>query len=210
MITDMSAKPRAASVPARLVRLFGGLLLFGFAAALMVRGNLGLDPWDAFHQGLARQLHVSIGTVTVGISALVLLLWIPLRQRPGFGTISNAVLVGIAIDASLAILPVPHHLLLRFAYLATGIVLTAIATGLYVGAAFGPGPRDGLMTGLAAHGIPIAVARTAIELSVLAAGYFLGGSVGIGTVIFAVTIGPLVHYFLPRLSVTRPTGAHHD
>lgn len=214
MVTDMSAKSgpgtRPAPVSARLIRLFGGLILFGFAAALMVRANLGLDPWDAFHQGLARQLRLSIGTVTIGVSALVLLAWIPLRQRPGFGTVSNAVLVGLAIDASLAILPVPHQLVLRFGYLFAGIVLTAIATGLYVGASFGPGPRDGLMTGLVARGIPIAVARTAIELSVLAAGFFLGGSVGIGTVIFAVSIGPLVHYFLPRLTVTRPTGARHD
>ena len=202
------AAPRAASLPARVARLTGGLVLFGLSLALMVRADLGLGPWDVLHQGLARRLGLPIGTVTILVGALVLLAWVPLRQRPGPGTVANVVVVGIAADGSLALLPTPHLLALRLALLLLGTVLMAVATGLYVGAAFGPGPRDGLMTGLARRGIPVRVARTGIELTVLAFGFLAGGTVGIGTVVFALTIGPLVQLTLPLLAVS-PEGARH-
>jgi uncharacterized membrane protein YczE len=216
MVTEMSATSRtqAARTPvsagARLTRLLGGLFLFGFSLALMVRANLGLGPWDVLHQGLARRLDVPIGTTTILVGAGVLLAWIPLRQRPGLGTILNVVLVGLAVDASLVVLPAVHDLVLRFVLLVVGTVLTAVATGLYVGAAFGPGPRDGLMIGLAARGVSLRVARTAIEVSVLVVGVLLGGSVGIGTVVFALTIGPLVHLTMPRLAVVRMEQEGHS
>ena len=200
--------PRQASTGARAARLLGGLALFGFSLALMVRADLGLGPWDVLHQGLARQLHLPIGTVTILVGAVVLLAWVPLRQRPGPGTVANVVLVGIAVDGSLALLPSVHLLMLRYALLLAGIVLMAVATGLYVGAAFGPGPRDGLMTGLAARGVPVRVGRTAIEVSVLAIGFLTGGSVGVGTVVFALTIGPLVQLTLRWLAVA-PTEVRH-
>jgi uncharacterized membrane protein YczE len=202
----MTEAPPPVSVRRRLVRLFLGLALFGFSLALMVRANLGLGPWDVLHQGLSRQLDVPIGTMTILVGAVVLIAWIPLRQRPGFGTVANVVLVGLVVDITLPMLPVLHNVLLRFTVLVIGTVLTAVATGLYVGAGFKPGPRDGLMTGLAARGVPIRVGRTAIEVTVLVAGFLLGGSVGIGTVVFAVAIGPLVHYTLPRLAVADPGG----
>ncbi len=218
MIPDMSAiaPPQVqashvsheASTGARVARLLGGLALFGLALALMVRADLGLGPWDVLHQGLARQLHLPIGTVTILVGALVLLAWIPLRQRPGPGTVANVVLVGLAVDGSLALLPSAHLLVVRYALLLAGIALMAVATGLYVGAAFGPGPRDGLMTGLAARGVPVRVARTAIELTVLAIGFLTGGSVGVGTVVFALTIGPLVQLSLQWLTVS-PAAMRH-
>ncbi len=215
MITDMSATVVAPpaltpmSAGARLARLLGGLALFGFSLALMVRANLGLGPWDVLHQGLARRSGVPIGTMTILVGVVVLLAWIPLRQRPGPGTLLNVLLVGLAVDATLAVLPTVHDLVMRFALLLAGTVLTAVATALYVGAAYGPGPRDGLMIGLAARGVPIRVARTAIEVSVLVAGVLLGGSVGIGTVVFALTIGPLVQVTMPRLAVARRTKKTH-
>jgi uncharacterized membrane protein YczE len=187
----------------RLIRLYAGLWLFGASLALMVRADLGLGPWDVLHQGIARYLGVQIGWITIAVSALVLLAWIPLRQRPGLGTVSNVVVVGLAVNATLAILPSPTGLAVRSALLIVGILLNAIATGLYIGAAFGPGPRDGLMTGLAARGVSIRVARTLIELSVLAGGFALGGTVGVGTVVYALGIGPLVAWTMPRLAVLR-------
>jgi uncharacterized membrane protein YczE len=187
----------------RLIRLYAGLWLFGASLALMVRADLGLGPWDVLHQGIARYLGVQIGWITIAVSALVLLTWIPLRQRPGLGTVSNVVVVGLAVNATLAILPSPTGLAVRSALLIVGILLNAIATGLYIGAAFGPGPRDGLMTGLAARGVSIRVARTLIELSVLAGGFALGGTVGVGTVVYALGIGPLVAWTMPRLAVLR-------
>jgi uncharacterized membrane protein YczE len=195
MSTNMSRLPR------RLAHLYPGLVLFGVSIALMLRADLGLDPWDVFHQGLAERTGLRFGWVVIGVSALVLMLWVPLRQRPGIGTVSNVIVVGLAVDGALALLPQPGHLALRAGYLVTGIVANGIATGLYIGARLGPGPRDGLMTGLAARGHSIRVVRTAIELSVLAAGWLLGGTVGVGTVLYAVSIGPLAHYLIPRLSV---------
>ena len=183
----------------RPVRLYAGLVLFGVSLALMVRANLGLGPWDVFHQGVADRTGLSIGIVVNLTAVVVLLLWIPLRQRPGLGTISNVVLVGFVTDATLVLLATPDNLALRAAMLVTGILANAVATALYVGAGLGPGPRDGLMTGLAARGHSIRLVRTSIEIAVLALGWLLGGSVGVGTVLYALTIGPLIGYLMPRL-----------
>lgn len=185
----------------RLLHLYPGLVLFGVSLALMVRSGLGLGPWDVFHQGLALRLGLSLGTVVIAVSVLVLLAWIPLRQRPGIGTVSNVILVGLATDAALALLPEPEALAARISYLLAGVLLNAVATGLYIGAGLGPGPRDGLMTGLAARGMSIRLARTLIEVSVLVAGWLLGGTVGVGTVLYAFAIGPLVQIVLPRLTI---------
>jgi len=185
----------------RLVNLYTGLVLFGVSMALMVRARLGLDSWDVLHQGISHRTGVQFGWVVIAIGALVLLLWIPLHQRPGIGTVSNVIVVGLAVDAALDVVPTPSAMAVRVAFLAVGIVANGVATGLYIGADLGPGPRDGLMTGLAARGQSIRVVRTAIELTVLGAGWLLGGSVGAGTVLYALAIGPLVHYFMPRLAV---------
>lgn len=185
----------------RLINLYVGLALFGASLALMVESHLGLGPWDVLHQGLALRLGLSLGSVVIGVSVLVLLAWIPLRQRPGVGTVSNVIVVGLAVDVVLVLLPSPVSIPVRTAYLLAGILLNAVATGLYIGARLGPGPRDGLMTGLAARGLSIRLARTTIELSVLAVGWLLGGEVGVGTVLYALTIGPLVQVFLSRLTI---------
>ncbi len=166
----------------------------------MVRAQLGLGPWDVLHQGLARHLGLQIGWVVIAVSGLVLLAWIPLRQRPGWGTLSNLVVVGLVVNVVLDVTPVVEALGARAGLLAAGIQLNAVATGLYIGAGLGPGPRDGLMTGLAARGHSLRVMRTGIELSVLVLGYLLGGSVGVGTMAYALLIGPLVHHLLPRLT----------
>jgi uncharacterized membrane protein YczE len=187
-------------VSVRLLMLYGGLVTFGAGLALMLRADLGLGPWDVLHQALADQLGLPIGWVVNGVAVLVMLAWIPLRVRPGLGTVSNVVVVGLAVDGALRVLPEPGSLALRFAFLVAGILATATATGLYVGAGFGPGPRDGLMTGLARRGIPVRVARTGIELSALGLGLALGGSVGVGTVLFTLTIGPLVQLALHRFA----------
>ncbi len=185
----------------RLVFLTVGLVLFGFSLALLVSAELGLDPWDVFHQGLAETLGLRLGVAVVGTSLLVLLLWIPLRQPPGIGTLANAVAVGVVFEASIAVLPEVSSLVARSGLLVGAILLNAVGTGLYIGAGLGPGPRDGLMTGLAARGLPLRVVRTGIEVTVLVIGWLLGGTVGIGTVLFAVTIGPLVHITLPLLTI---------
>jgi uncharacterized membrane protein YczE len=200
---DPSASRPTWSVRARSLQLLLGLLLFGISLALLVRSRLGLDPWDVLHQGLAWHTGLAIGTWSILVGAIVLGLWIPLRQRPGVGTVCNVVLVGIVLDAALEVLPQPPALGVRWVCLVAGIALNAVATGAYVGAGMGPGPRDGLMVGLAARGHSIRGVRTLIELAVLAAGILLGGTVGIGTVVFAVSIGPLVHITLPLLSRTR-------
>lgn len=197
------------SMTRRVMQLLIGLWLFGASVALLVRADLGLDPWDVLHQGLSETTGGSIGLVVVSASVLILLAWIPLRQRPGLGTIANVLLVGIFLDASLAVLPTPTSLPLRVGFLLVGIVGNAVATGLYIGARLGPGPRDGLMTGLAARGLSIRLARTLIEAGVLIPGWLLGGTVGVGTVAYALTIGPLAHILIPRLTVPvrpDPTG----
>jgi uncharacterized membrane protein YczE len=195
----------------RFVQLIIGLLLYGVTMAMMVRAVLGLDPWDVFHQGLTalvnRWLPLSYGTVITIVSVLVLLLWIPLRQRPGIGTIANAAIIGFTTDATLSVLPVFDNLIVRIVVLALAIVGNALAGALYIGAGLGPGPRDGLMTGLVARGIgSIRLVRTTIELGVLGIGWLLGGVVGVGTVVYALCIGPLLHLLLPRLEV-RPRKA---
>ncbi len=185
----------------RLVSLYAGLALFGLSIALMVRARLGLASWDVLHQGIANRTGLRFGWVVIAVAAIVLVLWVPLRQRPGFGTLSNVVVVGLAADAGLSVLPTPHHLAIRIGWLVAGIALNGVATGLYIGAGLGPGPRDGLMTGLAARGHSIRVVRTALELTVLAGGWLLGGGVGVGTLLYAASIGPLAHYFIPRFTI---------
>jgi len=190
----------------RSVRLLVGLVLFGVALALLVQAHLGLDPWTVFSQGLGRRTGLSLGTVTVITSVVLLLLWIPLRQRPGLGTVANALVVGPVLDLGVAIIPVPDALALRLAYLVAGVLFVAVATGLYVGVGWGPGPRDGLMTGLADLGVPVYAARMLIEGTVLVAGWLLGGTVGLTTVVYALSVGPLVGRTLPRLALP-PTPA---
>jgi uncharacterized membrane protein YczE len=181
----------------RLVQLYVGLSLYGVSAAMQVQAGLGLDPWDVLHQGISRHTGIAIGTVSILVGAIVLLGWIPLRQLPGIGTVSNVVMVGLSMNITLDYLPAQHGYLPRFALLAGGIVLCAIATGMYISVGLGPGPRDGLMTGWARRsGMSIRATRTVIEVSVLALGWLLGGTVGIGTLLFASTIGPLTQLFL--------------
>ncbi|HTF12824.1 MAG TPA: hypothetical protein VK659_32085 [Asanoa sp.] len=194
-------------LPRRLVQLFFGLVLYGASMALQIEATLGLDPWDVFHQGLAEKTGLSFGTIVIIVGAAVLLLWIPLRQKPGIGTVSNIVLIGLAVDATLFLLPTPDALPVRITFLVLGILLNGVAGGLYIGARLGPGPRDGLMTGWVARrpGRSIRVTRTVIELTVLGAGVLLGGTIGVGTVAYALLIGPLNHLFIPLFAV-RPSG----
>jgi uncharacterized membrane protein YczE len=191
----------ASRLPLRLAWLYAGLAGFGLSLGLLVRARLGLDPWDVLSQGIARRTGIPIGYVVDVIGAVVLLAWIPLRQRPGLGTVSNVILVGLVLNAALGIIPAPAALAWRLPMLAAAIVLNAVSTACYLGARLGPGPRDGLMTGIAARGHSVRTVRTAIELTVLVAGVALGGSAGIGTLAYALAIGPLVHLLLPRLTL---------
>jgi uncharacterized membrane protein YczE len=188
----------------RLAQLLLGLILFGVSASMLLLAGLGLDPWDVLHQGLSRRLGLGVGTWGIIVGGAVLLLWIPLRLRPGFGTLSNVVVVGAVVDLILATVPAPHPLAIRVVLLLGGVFLNGVATGAYIGAGLGPGPRDGLMTGWAARGHTIRVVRTAIELSVLAVGWVLGGTVGVGTVVYALAIGPLAHTFIPIFQIHAP------
>lgn len=187
----------------RLAQLYVGLALYGLGIAFQVSSGLGNDPWDTFHQGLARHTGLSIGTWIIIMGALVMALWIPLRQRPGIGTISNVILLGLFTDLFLWLLPHPDGIAQRAAYLAAAILVGGFATGCYIGAGLGPGPRDGLTTGLAARGHSIRLVRTGIELTVFVLGLSLGGTVGVGTLVYAVTIGPLSHVFIPLLTIRR-------
>lgn len=192
----------------RLLQLYAGLILYGASLALQIRAGLGLDPWDVFHQGLSEKTGLSFGTIVIIIGALVLLAWIPLRQKPGIGTISNVFVVGLAVDATLAILPEVHGLEVQLPLLAAGIFLNGVAGAAYIGAGLGPGPRDGLMTGLVRiTGRPVAIVRTSIEVSVLAVGFALGGTVGLGTVLYALSIGPLLQVLLPAFTIREPLPA---
>ena len=200
----MLTVPSRTELRARLPRLIAGLLCCGVGLAAMVRGHLGLGPWEVLHQGISNRTGVPIGTVGIVVGALVLLGWLPLRQRLGIGTISNVVLIGLTIDGVLAVTDDPTNLAQRVACLVAGIVLFGVGSGLYIGAGLGAGPRDGLMTGIA--GRPgskhsLRTVRTAIELSALAGGWLLGGNVGVGTLAFAFAIGPLVQLSLGRLTV---------
>jgi uncharacterized membrane protein YczE len=185
----------------RSFRLLTGLVLFGLALALLVHAHLGLDPWTVFSAGLARHVDLTLGEVTVASSVVVLLLWIPLRQRPGIGTVANALVVGPVLDLGVALLPTPHHLAVRGLFLVLALVLVAMGTGLYVGVGWGPGPRDGLMTGLVELGAPLYLARMVIEGTVLVVGWLLGGTVGVATVVFALAVGPMVGRALPWLTL---------
>ena len=189
----------------RIAQLLAGLFLYGFAIAMMVRAGIGVPPWDVLTQGVALQTGIGFGWVTVIIGAVVLLLWIPIRQKPGIGTVANVLLIGPSAEVGLAVLPAPPELWAQVLLFAGGLAVLAVATGLYIGARFGPGPRDGLMTGIHRRwGWRIWIVRTAIELTVLLIGWVLGGNVGVGTVAFALLIGPMVGVTLPWLRVAEP------
>lgn len=193
---------RAGRLGRRIAQLIIGLFLYGFALAMMIKGALGISPWDVLHQGIARHIPLSYGEVVIATSFVVLALWIPLKQWPGVGTFANAVLVGLSIDIGMALLPTPHNLGMRIGFLVIGIALNGFAGAVYIGAQLGPGTRDGLMTGLVARtGLPVWVVRTGIEVLVVAGGFLLGGNLWIGTVAYAVGIGPLVQFFLPLVTV---------
>ncbi|MEN3746655.1 hypothetical protein TPR58_05710 [Sphingomonas sp. HF-S3] len=190
--------------PARLAQLIGGLTLYGVSMAMMIRASLGLDPWDVLHQGLAPRIGLSFGMTVNVVGLVVLLLWLPLRQRPGIGTVLNIIVIGTVTDIALGLMPAPEGYGPRFALLGFGIVLNGIAGGAYIGAGLGPGPRDGLMTGFCARtGLPVKIVRTVIEVAVLAIGWLLGGTVGLGTVLYAVSIGWVVHHALPFFAFDR-------
>lgn len=189
----------------RLPQLFIGLLLYGASDALLVRANLGLDPWDVLHQGLSRHLGLNFGLVVAIVGVLVLLGWIPLRQRIGIGTAANVVVIAGSVDLVLAVVPQPPLLWPRIGLLVVGVLLNGVATACYIGTRLGAGPRDGLMTGLAARtGRSIRLVRTLLEVTVLAAGWLLGGNVGVGTVLYALAIGPLTQLFLRYLTWRGP------
>ena len=191
----------------RLVQLYAGLALYGASSALLVVSGLGLEPWNVLHQGLAELTGLTIGVVSIIVGAAVLLLWIPLRQRPGLGTVSNVFVVGLAMDGTLALVPDAHGLAVRIPLLLVGILLNGAATGLYISANFGPGPRDGLMTGLhRLTGRSIRLMRTAIEVAVVATGFALGGTVGLGTLLYALAIGPLAQLFLRVFAAPSASG----
>lgn len=182
----------------RFGQLIAGLWVFGLGAALMVRSHLGLDPWNVFHQGVSTMSALSIGMVSIASGVVVMLLWIPLRQKPGLGTLCNIVLIGVSVDVCMWLIPDIQGLALRIGAMATGLLLTALGTAAYIAAGMGTGPRDGLMIGLnRKFGWSIRVSRLLVEMVVLAAGWLLGGVAGIGTVAFALLIGPLVQFFLP-------------
>jgi uncharacterized membrane protein YczE len=196
------AQLRAGRLGRRIPQLLIGLVLYGVSLAMMVRGTLGLAPWDVLHSGFIRHVPITLGQAVVLLSFVVLLLWIPLREKPGIGTIANAVIVGLAADAGLAVLVEPDALWMRVVLLVAGVVLNALATALYIGSQFGRGPRDGLMTGLARRtGLSLRLVRTALEVSVVLVGLLLGGVLGVGTVIYALAIGPLAQLMLPRCTV---------
>jgi uncharacterized membrane protein YczE len=190
----------------RGVQLLTGLILYGATASMLVLARLGLDPWDVLHQGLSRTFGLGIGTWAIVASFVVLLAWWPLRQRPGAGTVANAILVGVVIDIVLSLAHAPHALWARILLLVAGVLGNGIATGLYVGAGLGPGPRDGLSIGIAARGHSMRVVRTCVEATVLVTGFLLGGTVGIGTVLYALGIGPITHLTIPALSLTPGAG----
>ena len=199
---DLHPLPVTRDPARRLPQLLAGLALYGTSMAMQVRATLGLNPWDVLHEGITEHTPLSFGLVTAVTGVIVLLLWIPLRQRPGIGTVANVAVIAVSVDAALAVLPAPASLPARIALLLGGVLLNGIASAAYIGARLGPGPRDGLMTGLAARtGWSLRLVRTGIELTVLALGWLLGGTVGVGTVLYALAIGPLTQAFLPFLAV---------
>ena len=191
----------------KLARCITGLAFFGLGITLFLRANLGLAPWDIFHKGLSEKFDISIGLVIEGVGLLLLLLWIPLRQRPGVGTILNAIEIGLVVNLTQPIIGEPDQLIIRVLMVIAGVIVIGLGSALYIGAGLGSGPRDGLMLGLskrsiAGRQISIRVARTVVEISVMVAGLFLGGSIGIGTLIFMFGIGPLVQLILPRFEMS--------
>jgi len=188
----------------RLPRLVAGLVLCGLGVALMIDADLGLAPWDVLHQGLSERTGIPIGTVAILVGLVVLAAWLPLRERYGVGTLINVVLIGLVIDATLPLLPDHAPLGARVAMLLGGTFLFGPGSGLYIGVRLGPGPRDGLMTAIAARGHPVWLVRTVIEVAALSLGWLLGGTIGVGTVLFAATIGPNVHFWLERLALEHP------
>ncbi len=196
------AQLRAGRLPRRLAQLAIGLTLYGVTLAMMLRATIGNAPWDVLHQGMAIHLPMSIGTAVIVMSLVVLVLWIPLREKPGLGTVTNSLVVGLVADLGLRVLDAPDALWERSLLMVGGVVLNALATALYIGSQFGPGPRDGLMTGLHRRtGVSIRLVRTGLEVFVVAIGWLLGGVVGFGTLLYAVAIGPLVQLMLPRFIV---------
>jgi uncharacterized membrane protein YczE len=195
---------------ARAVLLFAGLALYGFSDGLLVQAGIGLDPWDVLHQGLSRTFGLQVGTWAILVGAVVLLGWIPLRQRPGIGTVCNVAVIGLVLNATLAVVPEPHVLGIQVAVLVVAVVLNGIATGAYIGAGLGPGPRDGLSTGIAAKGLSLRLVRTTVEVSVLVMGWLLGGTVGVGTVVYALSIGPITHITIPALMLKEPAARPAD
>lgn len=189
----------------RLARCVSGLAFFGLGITLFLQSHLGPPPWDVFHKGVSEKTDLSIGVVIIGTGALLLLFWIPLRQRPGIGTILNAIEIGLVVNLTKSFIGEPEGLFTRGAMLVVGLLVIALGSALYIGAGLGPGPRDGLMMGLAGRGVSVRLARTTLEIVVVMAGVSLGGSIGAGTVLFAVGIGPLVQWLLPRFD-TRPVG----
>ncbi|MFE9744633.1 YitT family protein [Saccharothrix saharensis] len=201
MLAALTPVPVTVSPVRRIPQLLAGLWLYGASMALQIRATLGLDPWDVLHEGLTKLTGLSFGLITALVGVVVLLCWIPLRQRPGVGTVSNVVVIGVAVDVTLAILPNPTDLLPRILFLTAGIVLNGLAAAVYIGARLGPGPRDGLTTGFCARtGTSLRLVRTVVEVTVLAIGWLLGGTIGVGTVLYAVTIGPLTQAFLPLVT----------
>jgi uncharacterized membrane protein YczE len=184
----------------RTVQLLAGIVLYGVTAAMLVLAGLGLDPWDVLHQGLSRTFGLGIGTWAIIVSLAVLALWRPLHQRPGPGTVVNALLVGVVIDIVLSLVHPPHALAPRIAVLVVAVIGNGVATGLYIGAGLGPGPRDGLSVGIAARGHSMRVVRTVIEATILLIGFLLGGTVGVGTLVYALAIGPITHFTIPALA----------
>jgi uncharacterized membrane protein YczE len=194
--TSPFARTIPSSLAARISQCVIGLLICGAGVAFIVDADIGLAPWDVLHKGISRHTGLGVGTVIIVIGFALLLLWIPLRVRPGLGTLLNALLIGGTVNVVLPHLPAPGGVVPRLGEMAAGVVAFGIGTALYIGAGLGPGPRDGLMTGIAARGHSLRVVRTAIEITVLAVGWALGGSIGVGTAVFALAIGPLVHFFL--------------
>lgn len=204
MLAALTQVPVFVSPVRRIPQLLAGLWLYGASMALQIRATLGLDPWDVLHEGLTKITGLSFGMITALVGALVLLCWIPLKQKPGVGTVSNVIVIGVAVDVTLAILPNPADLLPRILFLTAGIVLNGLAAAVYIGARLGPGPRDGLTTGFCARtGTSLRLVRTVVEVVVLAIGWLLGGTIGVGTVLYAVTIGPLTQAFLPLVTWVR-------
>ncbi|MCC2029016.1 hypothetical protein KEC56_05725 [Microbacterium sp. YMB-B2] len=196
---------RGRRLPRRIAQLLIGLFLYGIGIAFMVRGEIGAAPWDVLTQGIATHVPLTFGVITILTSIVVLLLWLPLRQRYGIGTLLNALLVGPSADIGLLLIPTGQPLWLRIGFFVIGLVVLAAATGMYIGAHFGPGPRDGLMTGLHTRtGWPIWAVRTGIEVVVVAVGWALGGNVGVGTLAFALLVGPLCQYFLRIFAIRLP------